>query len=119
MDIIESTSIVSKPLVGYLIDDDELVCTTWELTARSSQRQIKVFSNLHSFVSASPTLNHQTPVYIDYGLLIPLGGLAAVAPLYNLGFTNLTITTGHTILPEPIEPYIKRVIDKMPPWVED
>ena len=110
-----------------LIDDDTLVRNMWELAAASRNLSIVTFKKVANLLNHSKlaNINKQTNIYIDYELNDPQyeNGLQAAEHLYDLGFTNIFITTGYP--GDEIEKaaqkhtFIRGIIDKTPPWIVD
>lgn len=98
-----------------LVDDDELTQLNWIYKAKKSQIHLKVFKTKSELLSEIHSIPKTTHFYIDSELGSDKGEVLAFE-LFNLGFNSLFITTGHT--PERFSDlkFIKRVIDKNPPF---
>jgi len=74
-----------------LIDDDELMRSSWTLHAQMAGRKIGVFKNLQDFLDSGCAKS--TAVYIDFHL-DGMNGLQVAAELRTQGYHNLHLATG-------------------------
>ena len=98
-----------------LLDNDELVSMTWELKAKKAKIDLFIFKNSNDLLNSINKFNHESQFYIDSELDSEKGEDVAFK-LFNLGFNNLFICSGHP--PEKFShlSYIKKVITKSPPF---
>lgn len=75
-----------------LIDDDDLIRSTWLLQASERGLKILVAKDLEAFLKASPTKT--TLVFIDYHLGNGEIGVNVAHHLAQRGFTNLNLASG-------------------------
>ncbi len=97
-------------------DDNPEVCNAWELNASVHGKKILIFSNLTDFEAALPGIDPKTPIYIDSELGDDLKGEEYSKILFEQGYTELYLATGHD--PEyfgPL-PWIKEIVTKLPPF---
>jgi signal transduction histidine kinase len=106
---------INHSSLNVLIDNDELVCITWEMKAKKSGQNLKifkssieVFSNIHQFPA-------DTTFYIDSELDNEKGEDIALR-LYNMGYLNLIMCSGYSKDKFSHLTYIKSIITKSPPF---
>lgn len=95
-----------------LIDDDELIRQTWELMSARAQIKLFCFSSVKSFKESAQDLDRQTPVYLDMDFPDGVSGIQRAPEVYDLGFHNITICTGHDPQDIPQSEYIQGVTSK-------
>lgn len=101
---------------AILIDDDELIRTTWSLAAKTFGKKFISFSGPKEFFACAKTFSLNTPIYIDSNLGENLKGEVIAEQICKLGFENLFITTGYDVSEIAGRDFIKGVIDKKPIW---
>jgi signal transduction histidine kinase len=109
----EVEPVSQKDLV--LIDDDELTRTTWAMKAKKSNINLKTYADIGSFKADIESINKDDILYIDSELGEVKGEELAIE-LRELGFTNLSIASGHP--PERFSQYtfLRSVISKKAPF---
>ncbi|MBI4350995.1 MAG: HAMP domain-containing histidine kinase [Elusimicrobia bacterium] len=107
----------ARPAAGaaILLDDDPLVHMNWKLAAKAAGADLKACKAPADLDAAIVNLPKDTPVYIDSDLGDGLNGETIAADLYNKGYSNISMATGHG--PEKFAhlPWLK-VAGKEPPW---
>jgi Histidine kinase-, DNA gyrase B-, and HSP90-like ATPase len=99
-----------------LIDDDKFIHHAWRMQSE------KLGINFYSYFSADDFIeNHnihskETPVYIDSNLRSGQKGEIRARDIYNLGFSNIFLTTSFTDIKTENYPWIKRIYSKMGPF---
>ena len=88
-----------------LLDNDVLIRTSWQNSAMKRGLALTTFARYRELVEALPQFSKTTKFYIDYELDESNGG-AVCDDLYQRGFEELFITTGHP--PESL-PGLRRV----------
>ncbi len=101
---------------AILIDDDDIVRATWELSARTHHKSIRLFAKPADFFAMASELSKDVPIYIDYDLGEAITGVDIGKQLYQQGFHRLYICTGYS--PEVVgnHAWLKGVQGKSPPW---
>lgn len=123
--------LIPKPMVGYvpirvlerlapldavLIDDDLLVRRTWEISARSAGKGVKTFSSPKDFLAQSGQFVSVTPIYIDSDLGGGVKGEEAARHIFEKGFKEIHLTTGHDPSHFGGMPWLRSIRGKSPPW---
>lgn len=100
-----------------LIDDDDLVRLTWKTSARDTGRTLEAFATPKEFFARAQDYGRATPLYIDARLGGGIRGEDVARQAAEMGFTNITLTTGSE--PEDFRhlEFLKGVIEKTPPWL--
>jgi FixJ family two-component response regulator len=124
--------IIPKPYVPYIkinlrpqilsnapfvfIDDDEMMRTTWAFAASDAGAQITVYSTIDEFMSVINDYTNDTIIYIDSDLDNNIKGEIEAKKLFDLGFTEIHLATGHS--PKRFEniPWVKSIVGKSPPF---
>lgn len=106
---------LSKGMLNVLIDDDPLVRKIWQMSAKAQSKDLLVFSDTESFMQETKNLPQNANIYID----VELGDVKGhewSRKLYEIGFFNLYITTGHDDIGIQNYPWLKDQIGKEPPF---
>lgn len=107
--------ITSSPLT-ILIDNDELVRLTWERVAKKHDIPFNSISDLKDLKKLQDLLTIETIFYIDSELDGGQKGENIARYLYESGYKNLYLTTGHNQNHFKQNKIFKGIIDKTPPW---
>lgn len=78
-----------------LIDDDQLVRMSWELSARRAGVSFVAYSSLDEFRKQMPNLSRETKIYLDSDLSEGQRGEDAVPELVTAGFKKIFLATGY------------------------
>ncbi len=107
-----------KALPPYLIliDDDALLAATWQIQARSVNKNIAVFNDIESIMNIIHSYEKNTAIYIDSDLGNNKRGEEFAKTLYMMGFNNIYLTTGFDREDFPPMFWIKDIIGKLPPF---
>lgn len=109
----------SPPAAGgrwaVLLDDDALVHLNWKMAARSAGINLSSYKKAGEFLAAAGTLPKDTPVYIDSELGGGVLGEDIAKDLHEKGFSDITMSTGHSPERFRLLPWLK-VSGKEPPW---
>lgn len=100
-----------------LLDDDELIRTAWQLSAKHHGMNILTFSDHQALMHALDEIPVSTPIYVDQTLKGNLVGEAVAAALHARGYYNLYIETGNFDTAPSHSPLIKGYCSKIPPWL--
>ena len=98
------------------IDDDKTLTRTWEQAAAFQGISIKTFNRTADLRKALSTLAKSTPIYIDSNLRESISGEAFAKELYEQGFTELYLASGHAKEHFGDLPWIKGFVGKEPPF---
>ena len=109
--------LISKPAEKnyILIDDDLLTRLTWESRAKKAAVNLKTFSSVDEFNLIKNELNKSTSLYVD-SELGNIKGENVAQELYEEGFTNIFLTTGHPAEKFRDFQFLKSVISKAAPF---
>lgn len=100
-----------------LVDDDALICLTWETRAKKAGIMMSTFSSAGDFIKAVNSFNKDTSIYLDYEIKgSELSGLDLAKKLNQMGYKELFLTTGHNPEQIPSAPFIKKILSKKPPF---
>lgn len=99
-----------------LIDNDELIRMSWQMSAQKSKQSLFVFSNTQDFVLESSKFSKQTTIYIDYELDDNKNGLEESKSLFDLGFKSIYLATGYTASTIKLPEHIIGIVGKRPPF---
>ncbi len=106
-----------KPAVDLiLLDNDVMITSAWKLTALSKNIKISSFNQWNDLLRAINLYKKTIPIYIDYELEDTLKGDVCAKILYELGYQNIYLTTGHS--PEYFSdmPWVKKILGKETPF---
>lgn len=121
--------ILPKPILPYidilitsdqidliLLDDSESVTLAWEYKAQKANKTIAAFNDVDTFTSYVLNCDSSVPIYIDANLKNDIKGEQIAKELYDHGYQNLYITTGHSPEMYAHVSWVKKVIGKEPPF---
>ena len=98
------------------IDDDKTLTGAWEQEAKFKGIFIKTFNRTAELRKILPILAKNTPIYIDSNLREPISGEIFAKELYEQGFTELYLASGHPKSYFGDLPWIKNFVSKEPPF---
>lgn len=101
---------------AVLIDDDTLVHLAWQIAARQSKKQLRVFKNPDEFLLNADQIELSTPIFIDSNLGGGHKGEDFAKQIYSAGFMSIFLSTGADPKSFSGMPWIKKIIGKDPPW---
>lgn len=114
--IIKNSDNPKDPAI-ILIDDDEMIRAAWTLAATSSGTPLSTFASSDEFHQVINNYTKQTLIYIDSDLGNSKKGELYAKELYDLGYTEIYLATGHSRdLFEKIW-WIKSIVGKEPPFL--
>lgn len=99
-----------------LIDDDKLIHLGWKLRASKAGLQIRSFYSVDEFLSENIPTDSIKNVFIDSDLGNDFKGEIEAKKIYELGYRNIILTTGHTDIDKKNYPWLKEVRSKEPPF---
>lgn len=98
------------------IDDDKMLTSVWEREANLKSIYIKTFNRTAELKNILSSLAKNTPIYIDSNLREAISGENFAKELYEQGFTELYIASGHPREHFGDLPWIKDFVSKEPPF---
>jgi hypothetical protein len=101
---------------AVLVEDDEMVISTWLHSAKRYNRDVRAFSNRADLLLKIENYDLDTQFYLDSRLKDDRGEEVAKI-LYNKGFRQLYIASGNSELMPGIENFVVGVVSKSPPWI--
>ena len=99
-----------------LIDDDELVRLTWDSKAKRQNIVLKTFASYELFLNDKTTINKDSKIYIDSELGENVKGEEIAVLLHSQGFSDISMSTGHSQEKFIGIQFLKGVISKSPPF---
>lgn len=99
-----------------LIDNDLLIRKSWEFAANKCATPFESFSCVDDFLSSEASQNTNTIIYIDYELDDDVLGTNAAKVLFERGFTNITLATGHSSDEITLPDFFEGIVGKRPPF---
>jgi hypothetical protein len=114
---IQITKIYKNPDL-ILLDDQKLVTKTWHIQSKKFNKKIITFNNTDIFMNLINSFDKETNIYLDSNLGSESGENIAKI-LFDRGFCNIYITTGYD--PKKVKgiPWIKGIIGKEPPFLDN
>lgn len=97
-----------------LIDDDEMMRTAWSIAAEITGKNLSLYSSFEKFISMIHHYSKNSKVYIDSDLGNNIKGEECAKKLYEMGFTTIYLTTGHSPEQFGYLPWIKEIVGKDP-----
>lgn len=97
-----------------LLDNDPLVRMTWEMKAKQKKKTILSLASASELWAMLSELDKENVFYIDVHLSENENGEQVTKELFNLGYLNLYLATGHAPDQFPHITWIKGVVGKMP-----
>lgn len=118
--------IIPKPYVPFIpitfpdaivfIDDDELMRMTWLFSAEQAGKVVDVYAHPNEFIKQMWKYNTNTIIYIDCELGENISGEVYAKELYERGFKEIHLTTGHPAERFIHHPWLRSVVGKTPPF---
>lgn len=99
------------------IDDDATLCKCWQISANFNGKSIMTFTSIAAFEKTLPNINNTTPIYIDSELGRGIRGEDYAKQLFDQGFHEIYLVTGHTAASFGPMPWIRAITDKNPPFL--
>ena len=90
--------------------------TTWAFAASESDKKIATYSSVEEFITVINEYTIDTIIYIDSDLDQGIRGEIEAKKLFDLGFKEIYLATGHAPNRFKNIPYIKSIIGKEPPF---
>lgn len=100
---------------SVLIDDDSLVHRTWTMQALAGNTNLATYFSVDDFLSDAGRFSPSTKIYIDSKLGNNVQGEVESKKIFELGFSEIYLTTALPRSEFDDIPYIKQVISKKPP----
>ena len=99
-----------------LIDDNTSLRRSWELSADFAEKSLLSCASITEFEPYKAKLDRTTPIYIDSDLGSGITGEEYAKDLFDLGFKEIYLVTGHEEREFGPMPWIREVRDKNPPF---
>jgi FixJ family two-component response regulator len=100
-----------------LIDDNPATRSAWRSVAQDHGVFLGTLSSPKQFLDRANTFKKETPIYIDADLGQGIRGEEVAKKIHDAGFTNIMLATGYPEDSIAKRPWVKRVINKTPPWL--
>ena len=110
---------IAKPKIKYdavLVDDGNLVHLTWQMDAKSQNKNFKAYLTIDGFMKDVENINLQTPLFVDSNLGNGIKGEEVSRKLYEIGFKNIYLCTGYEASAFESMTWITEVVGKEPRW---
>ena len=107
---------VTKKYDLVLLDDTTAITGMWEMMAMGAGKDILVFNTIDALEDALHEIDPATPFYIDSELGHELRGEQYAERLFDRGFKELYLATGHDADYFGDLPWIKAIVGKEPPF---
>ncbi len=98
------------------IDNDATLRRCWQLAADSNGKSILTFDNITEFEKILVDIDRRTPLYIDSDLGGGVKGEECAKQLFEQGFHEIYLATGHVAGYFDVMPWIRAIKDKYPPF---
>jgi hypothetical protein len=99
-----------------LIDNDKLIHLGWKLRANKTGLRFCSFFSVEEFLREKLSTEAVKDIYIDSDLGNGVKGEDDARHIYELGYQNITLTTGYIDFDKSKYPWLKEVISKTPPF---
>lgn len=99
------------------IDNDEAMQNTWNFAAEEAGEHLSTYSSLEEFVTEINAYSKDTVIYIDSELENNIKGEVCAKYLFDKGFTEIHLATGHPPDHFNSMPWIKSIVGKEPPFL--
>ena len=99
------------------IDDDEMMRMTWVFAAEDTGKSIATYSSFDEFINEIDKYNKKTVIYIDSDLGNNIRGELCAKHLFDKGFIEIHLATGHSKDRFSHMPWLKTVVGKEPPFL--
>ena len=99
------------------IDDDKMMRMTWIFSAEEAGKNMSTYPSFKAFLNELHRYGKDTIIYIDSDLGDNIKGEICAKQLFDAGFFEIHLTTGHS--PEQFDtmPWIKAIVGKEPPFL--
>ncbi|HFD2311292.1 TPA: ATP-binding protein, partial [Legionella pneumophila] len=98
------------------IDDDEMMRMTWIFAAEEAGQCISTYSSFDEFINEINNYGENTLIYIDSDLGNNVRGEDCAKLLFDKGFIDVHLATGHSRDRFSQMPWIKSIVGKEPPF---
>jgi FixJ family two-component response regulator len=105
---------MAEQIRSVLVDDDEIVRLTWEMSAKAKKINLSVFASMSELLRQVSGLSKEATFYIDFYLKEETGN-EVVKKLDSLGFKNFYLISGDKDV--AASPLFLKKLSKDPPWL--
>ena len=114
--IIETTK--KEPINRVVfIDDDEMMRMAWGFAAEEARQSLSTYSSIDEFIIEISNYAENTLIYIDSDLGSNIKGEDCAKLLFDKGFINIHLATGHSPDRFGQMPWIKTIVGKDPTFL--
>lgn len=106
---------VAVPAIQYhavLLDDDNLTHKSWTMTAKIKKKRIRTFLTPPDLLNRLGEIDTSTAIHIDFELNAEMSAEEVARELYQRGYQNLFLATGHRPEVLPLNPWVRDVVGK-------
>ena len=100
------------------VDDSECLTSAWQCKAEDLGKRIVTYNKIDNFRAELNRYRKSTPIYIDSDLHDDVSGEVFAKELFNAGFINIYLATGHDKNKFKHLQWIKQVVGKDFPLIE-
>jgi signal transduction histidine kinase len=95
-----------------LVDNEEMIRVSWQLSAKSHGKVCRAFSSMEDFLKSAHMISKTTPVFLDSDLGGGQKGQDYAPLLREMGFQKIILATAYEKLHGSSLPFIDRVVSK-------
>lgn len=99
---------------AVILDNEDLQIRSWQFAAIQNGKTILAFDNLEKFIAALPNIDHNTPLFIDSILDATIKGEDIAKQVFDQGFKNVYMSSGHDPSYFKDMTFLKGIIGKTP-----
>lgn len=114
--IIINSSVQKSCVDLVLIDDDISLASSWVFRGLQCHKNVETFNTVNEFKINIDRISKNIPIYIDSELGGQVKGEHFAKELFESGFANIYLSTGHDPSSFPSMPWIKSIVSKEPPF---
>ncbi len=98
------------------IDDDEMMQIIWSFAAEETGKTVSTYSSFEAFIAEINHYSKDAVIYIDSDLGNNIKGEVCAKQLFDMGFVEIHLATGHS--PDQFDrmPWLKSIVGKEPPF---
>lgn len=111
----EVKNLIKEKFDGIIIDDDLFVHQLWQMYGKD--KKLFFYEDPFLFLQNSQNYDTSSPIYIDSNLKNGIKGEEISKEIFDLGFKDITLCTGHhpSYFTQEMK-WIKKIQGKEPPW---
>lgn len=97
------------------VDDSDALTGMWEFVCENAGKKIVTFNSSHDFLRELECFPVDTSIYLDSDLKESIKGEDLAKIVFDKGYKNIYLATGHEKRELEKLPWIKQVVGKNPP----